>query len=102
MRELKEREIQKQIIDYLELKKYLVVKVNNVGIRKPDGSFIPVRQKGISDLICLKEGNFIAIEVKNKNGRLTDNQVEFLDSVEDHGGTVFVARSLDEVMSTFK
>ncbi|MEO5366663.1 MAG: VRR-NUC domain-containing protein [Magnetococcus sp. WYHC-3] len=98
MKKLLEKEIQHQIISYLELKKYLVVKINNVGIRKENGAFIPPRQKGVSDLICCKDGQFIAIEVKSDSGRISEAQTAFLDEVEDRGGKSYVLRSLDEAM----
>lgn len=98
---MKEKEIQKQIMDYLELKGWVVVKINNVGIRKVDGSFIPPRQKGISDLICCnpKTGQFTAIEVKRPDGRLTDYQSLFLDQVKGANGKSLIAYSLEEVLS---
>jgi penicillin-binding protein-related factor A (putative recombinase) len=99
---MKESAIQKQIIDYLRLKKYLVVKHNNTGIMKPNGSYITVGQKGVADLICCKDGRFIAIEVKSDSGILSEAQVAFLDEVEERGGVAFVAYSLDDVINKFK
>jgi hypothetical protein len=45
--------IQKQILDYLKLKRFVVFKLRNVGIMKPNGSYIPLAfgEKGIWDII---------------------------------------------------
>ncbi len=69
---MKESEIQKQIIDLLKLKRYVVFKHRNVGIMKPNGSYVPLAfgEKGISDIIaCSPQGVFTAIEVKRLGGK---------------------------------
>ena len=94
-----EKDIQKQCIDYLELKGCVVVKINNVGIKKPDGSYIPPRQKGISDLICCtKSGNFLAVEVKCGKNKLTLPQTTFLHQINRTGAYGLVVWSLDELI----
>ena len=102
MREL-EREIQKAILDYLHLKKIVAFKHRNVGIKKPNGSFIPlaVGEKGISDIIGLipPNGRFLAIEVKRKGNYLTEEQKTFLERINANGGLGMVAYSLDSVMA---
>jgi len=96
---MKEKDIQRQIIDYLELKGWLVIKINNVGIRKENGSYIPPREKGISDLICCDPyGRFIAIEVKKPGNTLSDYQAIFLDRVRSVKGRAIIAYSLDDVI----
>lgn len=95
---LKEQQIQKDIMDYLELKHAVVVKVNNTGIRKEDGSYIPPRQKGISDLLVCFQGKFYAIEVKVPGNKTSIFQEEFLQNVRRAKGIAFVAYSIDDVM----
>lgn len=102
MRNLKESEIQKQIIDWLEWSGHLVVKINNVGIRKENGSFIPPRQRGVSDLlVCKKGGHFVAIEVKVPGNTPTLYQKNFIDDVKRCGGRAIVAYSLNDVVNNF-
>ena len=48
------------------------------------------------DLIGCQAAIFTAIEVKDKHGRLTDQQENFLKVVRDSGGFAGVARSPDE------
>ena len=54
--------------------------------------------KGISDILGIYEGRFLAIEVKRPGGRLSQYQKEFLKRVRDEGGIAIVARSVDDVI----
>lgn len=101
MLESTEQEIQKSILDYLKLKKYLVFKHRSVGIKKENGSYIPLAygEKGISDIIaCSPKGQFIAIEVKKKGGKPSPDQIRFLEEVKARGGVAILAYSLDDVI----
>ena len=99
---MKESDIQKAILDYLKLKKYLVFKHRNVGIFKQDtGKYIPLTagEKGISDILgCTPQGRFLAIEVKMPGKKPTQDQLLFLASVQAHNGIGLVAWSLDDVI----
>jgi hypothetical protein len=98
-----EKHIQKEIMEYLEFMGYVVVKVNNVGIKKPDGQYIPPRKKGISDILaCSPDGKFVAIEVKRPGKEMTDEQRLFLERVRHNDGIAFCAKSLDDVMERVK
>lgn len=56
--------------------------------------------KGLSDIIGqLKDGRFLAIEVKRAGKMPTDAQVEFMGKVARHNGVAFVARSIDDAMA---
>jgi hypothetical protein len=54
--------------------------------------------KGISDILGIYRGRFLAIEVKRPGGKLTPDQQRFLDRVKIEGGISFVARSVDDVV----
>lgn len=101
---IKESVIQKQIIDYLTIKKYKVIKFNNVGIYKQStGTYIPSRQAGVSDLlVCSPTGQFIAIEVKSGYNKPTENQLEFIEEIKSHNGIGFVAWTLDDVINNLE
>jgi hypothetical protein len=79
----------------------LAVKGNNGGIRKPDCSYIPSRQKGVSDILGVQKGagRFFAIEVKAPKGRLSLDQEAFLEAVRASGGLGIVARSIEDVQA---
>lgn len=103
MRDASEQQIQKAIIDYLKLKKFIVFKHRNVGIyKKATDSYIPLSagEKGISDVIaCSNKGTFVAIEVKKPGGKPSPDQLEFLERVKAYGGIGILAYSLDDVMA---
>lgn len=100
-KDIKERDIQKQILDYLHLRGILAFKHRNVGIYKQStGKYIPLPfgEKGISDILgCTKEGKFLAIEVKKEGGRPSEEQKIFLSRVSQSGGLGILAYSLDDV-----
>ncbi len=103
MRNISEQEIQKSIIDYLKLKKFIVFKHRNVGIYKQDtGKYIPLSfgEKGISDIIaCTPKGTFVAIEVKKPGGKPSPEQLEFLERIKQtEMGVGILAYSLDDVI----
>lgn len=54
--------------------------------------------KGISDIIAIRDGILIAIEVKVGKDKLSDHQEIFLSHIFVAGGIAFVARSLDDVV----
>lgn len=98
LRQIKERDIQKGILDYLRWRKIFCWKNSNVGIKKSNGSFIPVGMKGVSDILgILPSGKFLAIEVKCKYRKPSPAQKKFLYEIEKNGGLAFVARSVKEV-----
>ena len=103
MRNETEGAIQKVILDYLKLKKYLVFKHRNVGIYKQaTNSYIPLSfgEKGISDVIgCSPQGTFIAVEVKKPGGKPSPDQLRFLEEVKVRGGIGILAYSLDDVIA---
>lgn len=98
-----ETEIQTQIMEYLEAKGYIVTKFNN-GAHKVKGGVRGRRAKntiGVSDLIvCSPEGRFCAIEVKKADGKLSKEQIDFLDRVRLKGGVAIAAFCLEDISST--
>lgn len=104
---LKESEIQSQIISWLEYQKCLVIRLQNIGIPLKDGGFRPVRKKGLPDLIVFikrKKGYPIPIflEIKSAKGRVSPEQEAFLADADSRGIICFIARSLDFVQDSLK
>lgn len=94
-----ERDIKKAITDYLKVKKFLVIQYRNVGIKKPNGQYIPVSDLGVSDILAVSPfGIFWAIEVKREGNKPSEYQSRFLEDVEKHHGIGIVAYSVDDVM----
>lgn len=58
---------------------------------------------GGSDLIGWTDtGKFLGIETKSKRGRLTDEQRNFIQQVNDAGGIAFMSRSVDEALEALR
>jgi penicillin-binding protein-related factor A (putative recombinase) len=77
-------------------------KIDNVGIYDAKKGIYRSRQnnfklKGVSDIIGIFNGKFLAIEVKSAKGKLSEHQIEFLLNVESHGGIAIIARSVEDV-----
>lgn len=85
---LSEKDIRKQIQDYLRLKGFFVY-YNLMGL----GSCV-----GLSDLVAIKNGTVYHIEIKTPRGRQSEKQVEFQRDVEAAGGRYILARSVEDVM----
>jgi hypothetical protein len=83
-----EQQIQTDIMEYLRWKGWFVFKIHQQG---------KYCYKGISDLIAVKDGVTIYVEVKNATGKLRPEQMKFMEDIERHGARYIVARSLDDV-----
>lgn len=115
---IKEGVIQKQIIQYLSGRKDLFFhRCNNVGIydhktkghRNPPPGF----KKGFPDIVILKNGEFIGVELKgdevykrdgkvNKKGDYkkvqSEHQIEVEKQIKAAEGRYYVVRGLDELI----
>ena len=97
-----EKEVEKSILEFLEWYPGYFWKNNSVGVydarkgvyRKAKSKYII---NGVSDILGVLNGKFIAIEVKSAKGRLSESQKEFLYQVNEEGGIGFVARSVEDV-----
>lgn len=58
--------------------------------------------RGISDLIAVRDGVVLFIEIKTPKGRQSDDQKEFQANIEIHGGKYLLIRSLDEMVEEEK
>ena len=52
---------------------------------------------GIPDIMIIKEGNVIFVELKSERGKLSKIQEYTITQLVKHGAGVIVARSLEEV-----
>lgn len=53
---------------------------------------------GVSDILGIYKGRFLAIEIKAPGGRLSPAQKIFLDNVKEEGGVAILAYSVDDVI----
>lgn len=53
--------------------------------------------KGISDLIAVRNGEVVFVEVKTETGRQSEYQKQFERIITDHGGKYYLARSTADI-----
>lgn len=99
---LKESQIELQICFYLRAKGYFFWKQPMAGFfderkcafRKHANPFV---RNGVPDVIIVRDGKFIGLEIKKRTGRQTDAQKAFQKDLEKAGGKYFIIRSLDDL-----
>lgn len=65
----------------------------------PDGRWVGSGFPGAADLwgIRLRDGKFVAVEVKSKTGRVGPQQAEFLKMIRECNGIAGICRSVDDL-----
>lgn len=104
---IKEKVIEYQILTWLETQRAcgfpcIAWKNQSVGVydpvkgvyRKAHSHF---NRNGVSDILGIWNGKFLAIEVKSMRGRLSEYQKSFIEDVTKNGGIAIVARSVEDV-----
>jgi len=104
-----EKEIQNTICDYLALKmnqgKLMFWRQNTAPTVQKTGDVWQFRRmakhtlKGVSDIIVVKEGKPIFLEVKREKTKQSPEQLEFQRLVQNNGGYYYVVRSVEDVIS---
>ena len=77
--------VQREIIAYLEPKGWFVVKL------------IQTNKNGIPDLLCIRKGTCMFIEVKRAPARARPLQVYRMNELTKHGAKAFVVHSVNEL-----
>jgi len=98
-----EKSIERDIVDYLELlPECFAWKNHTIGVydvkkkafRRPPKHTL----RGVSDILGIYKGKFLAIEVKRPTNKVRPaHQIEFIESVKIRGGVAFFASSVEEV-----
>lgn len=99
-----ESEVLRAICDYLALRRVFFFRCNNIPAVYVDKAgqrqfrkLPKYTMKGIPDIIAIRDGRFIGIEVKAEKGRLSPHQVEFARQCLEAGGEYVVAKSIEDV-----
>ena len=99
---LTESQIQTQIINYLQHRKDLFFqRTNNICAPNGRGGFKSLskgQKKGFPDILVLKHGKCIGIEVKTVIGSQSKYQKEMEKEFIKNGGEYFIVRSLEDVI----
>lgn len=106
---MKEKQIEKQIIEFLNYQDCWVWNNNSgmIPIKGKRGTrMIKVGKAGESDIFGIHKptGRFISIEVKTpkRRTRVTQNQQEFINRVLDANGIAGVATSCEEALAIIR
>ncbi len=96
-----EKPIENEILSFLRTIGVYCWKNQSVGIfdaRKKiyRKSKNPYHLNGVSDILGVIQGRFLAIEVKSKHGVVSDDQRVFIRKTLDEGGIAFVSRSVEQ------
>jgi hypothetical protein len=97
---LKESDVQKAIMDYLDSRGILNWRVNLGGVPHTVGGKIIYRKnpmKGFPDISALYCGLFVGIEVKAKT-KQSQEQLDWQNKFESNGAIYIVAKSVDDVI----
>lgn len=104
VRKALESEIQKAILAYLKLHiKVAWVARMNTGAMEVEGRYVKFAFRGCSDIIGqMKDGRFLAVEVKRPGKLPTAHQETFLRMVSTNGGLAFWADDVFDVEDHLK
>lgn len=96
------------VCGYLRAKNLLFFIHDSVGIYDPRKKIYrknksPYRINGVSDIIgMLPDGRMFAIELKAGTNKPTQDQLNFIENVNNCGGVAFWAKSIDDVKREFE
>jgi Holliday junction resolvase len=83
-----ETDIRRQVRDYLRIKGWFVFHILQGGV----GVY-----RGITDLIAVKGGRVIFLELKTRTGRQSEHQKKFQADIETHGGEYILCRGVEDL-----
>lgn len=104
MSKIYERDIKKQILQYMRYSGILCWNNRNTGLYDTRrNKFIPAVMKGISDIIgVMKGGRAIFVEVKTPTNKPTFAQTVFLEQVRNQGAIGIVTYGLEDFLEKLK
>jgi Holliday junction resolvase len=99
-----ESEIQRNCIELLTRTGWLVIRLNGgrsgtiLWSRWYDDEGV-CHQKGISDILAVKDSRLLALEIKRPGGKLSVDQRTFLSCAMQHGATPLVVEDVKDLES---
>lgn len=98
---MKETQLVRQIIDYLNYRGHLVDRTNSGMLRGEHNGkqwAVKLGRAGTADITGIsKDGRFLAVECKIGRNKPTELQNAYLEEIRKRGGIAVVAYSLDDV-----
>ena len=102
---MKEKDAQKQILQYLALKQIWSIRHNTGAAVIKSGNtqrFVRFGTPGLADIVAFtKGGQVIWIEVKSAKGKQSELQREFQKQAEKHGHVYILAKSVEDLYPLF-
>ena len=96
---MKEKDIQRQILEWLTWKKIFHYRQNSGAFRtNNDTRMYWFGAKGAPDIVCVINGQYVGIEVKMPKNGLSELQVNFKYNLEMAGGKYIIAYCLEDVI----
>jgi len=92
-----EHDLQTRIIQIITDRGGVATRVNSGGAISKRGGRIKLAEAGTSDIIACYRGQYLAIEVKYLDEKVSEKQQEFGDKVDKAGGWFVVARNLANI-----
>ena len=89
-----EASVQRAIMEYLTLHGWIVFSFAAGGTHKALRGSVP---QGWPDLLALKDGRYVHLEVKAPGGKLTAGQLAMHERLRDAGATVLMARGIEDL-----
>lgn len=94
-----ESSIQTAICDYLSYKRYFFWRQNTGGMYREGRWFSQPKysKNGVPDIILVKDGKFVGLEVKRPKGKQSAHQLAFETDCKKAGGEYYIITSVEEV-----
>lgn len=96
----KESTLKSACLEYLAGIGAKAVPIRSIGIKKPNGQWIPYKEKGVSDILACYKGKALAIECKIKPSKVKkgSDQERFLQDWDKAGGFSFVVFEINDLV----
>lgn len=95
---MNESDFQKKVRVELTKKGFTSFRINVMGGYSKDGRYIPPSvPKGFSDLIAIRDGKVMFIEVKVGKNKPSENQKKFINKMRDKGCIAGIVWNLDDL-----
>jgi hypothetical protein len=96
-----EKDIQRAICDYLAYSRHFFYRNNNTPMFDTKRGMFRAMPKytphGLPDIVVVKDGKYIGLEVKREKGQVSKEQTETGKRIVSAGGEWHVVRSIDDV-----
>ena len=94
---ISEKDVVRQVIDYLTIKHYLFIRNNTGAFKTESGGFYRFGSVGSPDILVFHKNDFYGIECKSSIGKQSPAQKEFQEKFDNAGGIYLLIKSLEEL-----